>query len=79
MLQEDEPANLQGALADVVRAQGGLGKVAARVKMSEWRLRLMLWDQEEAWKLVRLMGLMKALGLRLTARPEPGRRTRQWK
>jgi DNA-binding phage protein len=70
MLTEDEPANVQGALNDVVRAQGGVRATAKRAGLAEWRLRLMLWDEEEALKLVRLAGLMKALGLRLTARPE---------
>ena len=69
MLADDEPANVQGALHDVVRARGGTKVVATRAGVSEWRLRLMLWDQEEALKLVRLAGLMKALGLRLVTQP----------
>jgi hypothetical protein len=39
--------------------------VAARSGMSEWRLKLILWDDEEAWKLLRFYKLLKGMGLRL--------------
>ena len=64
-LEVGDPANLQGALLDVIRAQGGYQQVAARSQLSEWRLKLMLWDEEECWKLIRLAKLLAGMGLRL--------------
>jgi DNA-binding phage protein len=64
-LEVGDPANLQGALLDVIRAQGGYHQVAARAGVSEWRLKLMLWDEEECWKLIRLAKLLAGMGLRL--------------
>ena len=64
-LEQGDPANLQGALLDVIRARGGYHVVAARSGMSEWRLKLILWDDEEAWKLLRFYKLLKGMGLRL--------------
>lgn len=64
-LEVGDPANLQGALLDVIRARGGYHKVAAASGMSEWRLKLILWDDEECWKLIRLYKLVAGMGLRL--------------
>ena len=70
MLAQDEPAEVQGALSDLVRAQGGVRATAKRAGLAEWRLRLMLWDEEEGRRLVRLAALVRAFGVRLTAKPE---------
>jgi DNA-binding phage protein len=64
-LEVGDPANLQGALLDVIRARGGYHRVAAKAGVSEWRLKLMLWDEEECWKLIRLAKLLAGMGLRL--------------
>ena len=64
-LEVGDPVNLQGALLDVIRARGGYHRVAAASQMSEWRLKLILWDDEECYKLVRLYKLLKGVGLRL--------------
>jgi DNA-binding phage protein len=64
-LEKGDPANLQGGLLDVIRARGGYHRVASRSELSEWRLKLMLWDEEESWKLIRLTKLLKGMGLRL--------------
>lgn len=64
-LEVGDPANLQGALLDVIRARGGYHQVAAQAQMSEWRLKLILWDDEEAYKLIRLYRLLNGMGLRL--------------
>lgn len=60
-----DPANLQGAMLDVIRSRGGYHVVAAQAQMSEWRLKLILWDDEEAWKLLRFHKLLAGMGLRL--------------
>jgi len=64
-LEAGDPANLQGALLDVIQAQGGYHVVAAQGGLSEWRLKLMLWDDEEVYKLIRLAKLLKGMGMRL--------------
>lgn len=64
-LQQGDPANLQGALLDVIKARGGYHRVAAASGMSEWRLKLILWDDEECWKLLRLYKLLNGMGLTL--------------
>ena len=64
-LEQGDPANLQGALLDVIRAKGGYHVVASRSGMSEWRLKLILWDDEECWKLLRFWKLLNGMGLRL--------------
>ena len=64
-LRYGDPANLQDALLDVIRARGGYRKVAAQSQVSEWRLKLMLWDAEESWKLIRLGKLLNGMGLKL--------------
>lgn len=64
-LEKGDPANLQGALLDVIKARGGYHRVAAASGMSEWRLKLILWDDEECWKLIRLYKLLQGMGLRL--------------
>ncbi len=64
-LEYGDPANLQGALLDVIQARGGYHVVASKSGLSEWRLKLMLWDEEESWKLIRLAKLLKGMGLRL--------------
>jgi DNA-binding phage protein len=64
-LEYGDPANMQGGLLDVIRARGGYHVVAARSGLSEWRLKLMLWDEEESWKLIRLAKLLNGMGLRL--------------
>ena len=69
-LEKGDPVNLQGALLDVIRARGGYHKVAAASGMSEWRLKLILWDDEECWKLIRLGKLLNGMGLRLAVRPD---------
>ena len=58
-LEGGDPAKLQGALLDVIRARGGYHKVAEASQMSEWRLKLILWDDEERLKLLRLYKLLK--------------------
>lgn len=68
-LRQGDPANLQGALLDVIRARGGYHKVAAQSQMSEWRLKLILWDDEECWKLLRFGKLLEGIGLVLVVRP----------
>jgi DNA-binding phage protein len=68
-LDKDEPAELQGALFDVVQSRGGIEAVAKKAGLVEWRLRLMLWDEEEAAKLMRMETLARALGLRLVMLP----------
>ena len=70
MLQDDEAANVQGALSDLVTAHGGVKATAKRAGLVEWRVRLMLWDEEEGRRLVRLAALVRAFGVRLTAKPE---------
>lgn len=67
-LQQGDPANLQGALLDVIKARGGYHKVAAASGMSEWRLKLILWDDEECWKLLRFGKLLEGMGLVLAVR-----------
>jgi DNA-binding phage protein len=69
-LEKGDPVNLQGALLDVIRAKGGYHRVASRSGMSEWRLKLILWDDEEAWKLLRFYKLLNGMGLRLAVRPD---------
>ena len=69
-LEKGDPVNLQGALLDVIKARGGYHKVAAASGMSEWRLKLILWDDEECWKLIRLGKLLNGMGLRLAVRPD---------
>lgn len=69
-LEKGDPANLQGALLDVIKARGGYHRVAAQSQMSEWRLKLILWDEEECWKLIRLGKLLNGMGLRLAVRPD---------
>jgi DNA-binding phage protein len=64
-LEYGDPANLQCGLLDVIRARGGYQTVASKSGLSEWRLKLMLWDEEESWKLIRLTKLLKGMGLRL--------------
>ena len=73
-LEKGDPANLQGALLDVIKARGGYHRVASRSGMSEWRLKLMLWDEEESWKLIRLGKLLNGMGLRLAVRPDDKRK-----
>jgi DNA-binding phage protein len=63
------PINLQCALLDVIQAQGGYHKVAALGQMSEWQLKLMLWDDGECWKLLRFIRLLKSMGLDLVLVP----------
>src|ERR1035441_18052 len=72
--EKGDPANLQGALLDVIKARGGSPRVASRSGMSEWRLKLMLWDEEESWKLIRLGKLLNGMGLRLAVRPDDKRK-----
>lgn len=64
-LEVGDPANLQGAMLDVIRSRGGYHVVAAASGMSEWRLKLILWDDEEAYKLIRLYKLLNGMGLTL--------------
>ncbi|HEV2354648.1 MAG TPA: hypothetical protein VGR89_10410 [Puia sp.] len=64
-LEYGDPANLQGGLLDVIRARGGYHVVAAKSGLSEWRLKLILWDEEESWKLIRLEKLLNGMDLRL--------------
>jgi DNA-binding phage protein len=73
-LEKGDPVNLQGALLDVIRARGGYHRVASRSGMSEWRLKLILWDEEECWKLIRLGKLLNGMGLRLAVRPDDKRK-----
>lgn len=69
-LEQGDSANLQGTLLDVIRARGGYHVVASASGMSEWRLKLILWDDEECWKLIRLGKLLNGMGLRLAVRPD---------
>lgn len=64
-LEYGDPVNLQCGLLDVIRAQGGYHEVASKSGLSEWRLKLILFDEEECWKLIRLGKLLKGMGLRL--------------
>lgn len=73
-VRQGDPVNLQGALLDVIRARGGYHRVASRSGMSEWRLKLILWDEEECWKLIRLGKLLNGMGLRLAVRPDDKRK-----
>jgi len=66
-LEYGDPDNLQGAFLDLVKAQGGYQRVAARSGMNEWRVKLILWDEEESWKLLRLYKLLRGMGVRLVA------------
>lgn len=68
-VRQGDPVNLQGALLDVIKARGGYHKVAQMSGMSEWRLKLILWDDEECWKLLRLAKLLDGMGLVLAVRP----------
>lgn len=72
-LKRDDPEELQWMLHDVVKANGWVGEVSRDAGLSEWRLRLMLMDEEEAWKLTRLSRVMGALGLRLLISPKGGK------
>jgi len=67
-LNQSEPEEVQGALYDVIKAQGTLEKVAAKSGLSEWRIKLMLYDDEEAWKLVRLASVLWGMGLKLVVK-----------
>ena len=66
-LNQEEPAELQGRLLDVVHAHGGFGRAAKKAALSEWRMRLVLWDEEEARKILRLCAILRGFGLRLAA------------
>ena len=52
-------------MPDVIRVRGGYHAVASKSGLREWRLKLILLDEEEAWKLIRLAKLLKGMGLRL--------------
>jgi DNA-binding phage protein len=66
---QGDPVNLQCALLDVIQAQGGYHKVAAMSQMSEWQLKMMLWDDGECWKVLRFMKLLKSMGMDLNLVP----------
>jgi DNA-binding phage protein len=68
-LEYGDPDNLRAAFLDLIRAKGGYHRVAAESGLSEWRIKLILWDDEESWKLLRMDKLLKGMGLRLMAKP----------
>jgi DNA-binding phage protein len=68
-LEISEPENLQFILLDVVKANGGYRQVADENGMNEWGLKLMLWNEEEYWKFLRLARLLKSMGLEITLTP----------
>jgi DNA-binding phage protein len=67
--RQDDPINLQCALLDVIQAQGGYHKVAKICQISEWQLKMMLWDDGECWKLLRFIKLLKSMGMDLVFVP----------
>jgi DNA-binding phage protein len=69
-LLKDEPEEIQLMFQDVIRASGGILKVSRKAGVSEWRLRLMLQDSEEGWKLKRLQEVCQAIGLQLVVLPQ---------
>ncbi len=66
-LEYGDPDNLQEAFLDLVKAQGGYHRVAVRSRMNECRVKLIILDEEESWKLLRLYKLLQAMGVRLVA------------
>ena len=68
-LEGDDSMNLQYVLVDVIEANGGFNMVADRCGMSEEALRVMVHDETEHWKFLRLARLLKSLGLDLTLMP----------
>jgi len=66
----DDASELMGRLADIVQARGGITTVSRKALINPLRLRLILTDYEEALRLLRLNGLLRALGLRLTIQPD---------
>ena len=69
-LEGDDSMNLQYVLVDVIEANGGFSKVADRCGMSEEALRVMVHDETEHWKFLRLARLLKCLGLEVSLKPE---------
>lgn len=68
-LNGGDPINLQCALSDVIKVRGGYHKMAAASQMNEWQLKLMLWDDGECWKLLRLVKLLKSMGMDVILSP----------
>ena len=65
-LEGDDSMNLQYVLVDVIEANGGFSKVADLCGMNEEALRVMVHDETEHWKFLRLARLLKSMGLNLT-------------
>ena len=68
----DDSMNLQYVLVDIIEANGGFFKVADRCGMSEEALRVMVHDETEHWKFLRLVRLLKSMGLNLTMTSDKG-------
>jgi DNA-binding phage protein len=64
-LKKEDPEEMQLMFQDVIRANGGMKRIAKKAHLSEWRLQLILKDSEEAWKIKRFQEIIQALGLRL--------------
>jgi DNA-binding phage protein len=64
-LEKGDPINLQCALLDVITAQGGYRQVATKCGLSEWQLKLMLWDEGEFYRIIRLARLFEGVGVNI--------------
>jgi probable addiction module antidote protein len=71
--EANDPGVFLEALKAVVEAQGGVGKVSAKAKMSRQNIyRMLAKDGNPEFK--SLWTLLKSLGLRMILVPEPGAR-----
>ncbi len=68
-LEGDDSMNLQYVLVDVIEANGSFPMVSDRCGTSEEALRVMVHDQTEHWKFLRLTRLLKSLGLEVSFTP----------
>ena len=64
-LEKGDPMNLQCALLDVIKAQGGYRQVATKSGMSEWQLKRMLSDEVEFYRIVRFVKLFENMGINI--------------